>query len=115
MCLLLCFRCANYSGCPDEVIPEKIAGNFPILSAGVYNPRPRRRPPPALVSRRCPLARWQSGYAADCKSVNAGSIPTRASNIPDSDSVISAGHDHVGTVVAPPGTQSLVLELGRGA
>ena len=25
------------------------------------------------------LARWQSGDAADCKSVNAGSIPTRAS------------------------------------
>ena len=24
-------------------------------------------------------ARWQSGYAADCKSVDAGSIPTRAS------------------------------------
>ena len=25
-------------------------------------------------------ARWQSGYAADCNSVYAGSIPTRASN-----------------------------------
>ena len=25
------------------------------------------------------MARWQSGHAADCKSVNAGSIPTRAS------------------------------------
>ena len=24
-------------------------------------------------------ARWQSGHAADCNSVNAGSIPTRAS------------------------------------
>ena len=24
-------------------------------------------------------ARWQSGYAADCNSVNAGSIPTSAS------------------------------------
>ena len=24
-------------------------------------------------------ARWQSGYAADCNSVYAGSIPTRAS------------------------------------
>ncbi len=24
-------------------------------------------------------ARWQSGYAADCKSVYVGSIPTRAS------------------------------------
>ena len=27
-------------------------------------------------------ARWQSGHAADCNSVNAGSIPTRASNLP---------------------------------
>ncbi len=27
-------------------------------------------------------ARWQSGYAADCNSVYAGSIPTRASNFP---------------------------------
>ncbi len=26
------------------------------------------------------MARWQNGYAADCKSVNAGSIPARASN-----------------------------------
>ena len=26
-----------------------------------------------------PMARWQSGDAADCKSVYAGSIPTRAS------------------------------------
>ena len=25
------------------------------------------------------MARWQSGYAADCKSVYAGSIPARAS------------------------------------
>ena len=26
-----------------------------------------------------PMAGWQSGYAADCNSVNAGSIPTSAS------------------------------------
>ena len=26
------------------------------------------------------LAEWQSGHAADCKSVHAGSIPTSASN-----------------------------------
>ena len=26
------------------------------------------------------MAEWQSGHAADCKSVNAGSIPTSASN-----------------------------------
>ena len=25
------------------------------------------------------MARWQSGYAADCKSVDIGSIPVRAS------------------------------------
>ena len=29
-----------------------------------------------------PLARWQSGYAAACKAVDAGSIPTLASNSP---------------------------------
>lgn len=27
------------------------------------------------------MARWQSGYAEDCKSLYAGSIPTRASNL----------------------------------
>ena len=27
-------------------------------------------------------AEWQSGYAADCNSVYAGSIPTRASILP---------------------------------
>ncbi len=26
-----------------------------------------------------PLARWQNGYAEDCKSLYAGSIPARAS------------------------------------
>ena len=32
----------------------------------------------SLVSRS--MAGWQSGYAADCKSVDAGSIPTPASS-----------------------------------
>lgn len=58
------------------------------------------------------MARWQSGDAADCKSVYAGSIPTRASNISDNDSLISAGHGHVGTLAAQLGTQGLVLEKG---
>ena len=31
------------------------------------------------VSIMHPKARWQNGDAADCKSVNAGSIPARAS------------------------------------
>ena len=60
-------------------------------------------------------AGWQSGYAADCKSVYAGSIPTRASNISDNDSLMSSGHGHVGTIVDQSGTQSLVLEVGWGA
>jgi len=28
---------------------------------------------------------------------------------------MSSGHGHVGTIVAQSGTQSLVLEVGRGA
>ncbi len=36
---------------------------------------------PVSRSKDSGLARWQSGDAADCKSVYAGSIPTRASKI----------------------------------
>src|SRR6185312_4415364 len=36
--------------------------------------RTRQRP-------RSPAARWRSGYAEDCKSLHAGSIPARASKI----------------------------------
>ena len=117
VCLLLCFGCTNYSGCPDEVIPEKIAGYVPISAAGVYNPRPRRGPPPALVFRRCLLARWQSGYAADCKSVYAGSIPTRASKLPKNGSHISVGHDGFGTITPQLTSQYFGLRVefgGRG-
>ena len=32
-----------------------------------------------VVDSRAALAGWQNGYAADCKSVDAGSIPTPAS------------------------------------
>ena len=35
-----------------------------------------------VISKLSTLARWQSGDAADCKSVYAGSIPARASIIP---------------------------------
>ena len=35
----------------------------------------------SLVSRFLSLAKWQSGNAAACKAVNAGSIPTLASRI----------------------------------
>src|SRR5512144_2694346 len=31
------------------------------------------------------LARWQSGHAAACKAVDAGSIPTLASNLQSAD------------------------------
>ena len=39
---------------------------------------PLQFPFPRLVLSR-DMARWQSGYAADCNSVYAGSIPTSAS------------------------------------
>ncbi len=35
-----------------------------------------------FTGRFIALAGWQSGYAADCKSVYAGSIPTPASLVP---------------------------------
>jgi hypothetical protein len=54
----------------------EVAGSNPVsrsnLQAGIYKQE-------STISE----ARWQSGYAADCKSVNAGSIPTRASNFPE--------------------------------
>ena len=43
-------------------ICEKVLGNFT-----------------KIISRMCKVAEWQSGHAADCKSVHAGSIPTSAS------------------------------------
>ena len=41
-------------------------------------------------------AGWQSGHAAACKAVDAGSIPTPASNAPYEDPAIdrSASHFH---------------------
>ena len=33
----------------------------------------------SVTEPECPVARWQSGYAAACKAVDAGSIPTLAS------------------------------------
>lgn len=48
-----------------------------VLSKAVFDSVARFHPP-----RNGPYeAGWQSGHAADCKSVNAGSIPTSASII----------------------------------
>ena len=44
--------------------------------------------------RRASPAWWQSGYAADCKSAYAGSIPTQASIFPLRDDA-HAGHARV--------------------
>ena len=71
--LLLSFGCANYSGCRDEVIPKKIAGNFPISLAGVYNPVPRWGPPPVLVSGCAP---WLGGRVVMQRIANP-STPVR--------------------------------------
>ena len=49
-----------------------------------------------------PEAGWQSGYAADCKSVYAGSIPASASNSSPIQGVLAVPHrpgaksDHYG-------------------
>ena len=44
------------------------------LSTRLADGAPLPRTAPDLM-----MARWQNGYVADCKSVNAGSIPARAS------------------------------------
>lgn len=56
-------------------------------------------------------ARWRSGYAEDCKSLYAGSIPARASSLPSNDC-----RDHresVGRSVLCPIRASAALFHGR--
>ena len=55
-----------------------------------------------------PKARWQSGYAAACKAVYAGSIPTLASIIYEKDEP-SMAHFHVATQTR--GSASLLHSL----
>ncbi len=50
-----------------------VAGSNPVSRSKI--PRPRQSGFFSLVT----LAAWQSGYAAACKAVYAGSIPTAAS------------------------------------
>ena len=42
-------------------------------------------PGPRATRTSNPMAEWQSGYAADCNSANAGSIPASASKLPGLD------------------------------
>ena len=54
--------------------PEKSANFFPVAVDDL----------PKVMQLRGPChteARWRSGYAEDCKSLHAGSIPARASKI----------------------------------
>ena len=58
-----------------RALPDAMQGLFArVLRPCVFNEAPVR-------FRRFGVARWQSGYAADCKSVDIGSIPVRASMI----------------------------------
>ena len=50
--------------------------------------------------RAAPMARWQSGHAADCNSVYAGSIPTLASIFPSLVRHIAASDCETGTISA---------------
>jgi hypothetical protein len=49
-----------------------------MLGLSLYTPTPAQWAP-ITVAQLTIEARWQSGYAADCNSVYAGSIPTLAS------------------------------------
>ena len=48
----------------------------------------KRLAPPLFLSSVCNMAGWQSGHAAACKAVYAGSIPTPASMYPQSKSFV---------------------------
>ena len=54
-----------------------------------------------------PEARWQSGYAAACKAVYAGSIPTLASNFPPTQSL------RCGYLVSSNGQERNMKKNGR--
>ena len=54
-----------------------LCGNIPVTRGLIPNLlKPRRLPPRGFLICK---ARWQSGHAAACKAVYAGSIPTLAS------------------------------------
>ena len=45
------------------------------------------------------MAEWQSGYAADCKSVYAGSIPTSASRYIDAIVIVQMSLKKIASLV----------------
>ncbi len=49
----------------ELLVANEVVGSSNLLSRSIFNGKLK--------------ARWQSGHAADCNSVYAGSIPTRAS------------------------------------
>ncbi len=84
--------------------------------------KPRRGPRGFSFKRLSFQAEWQSGYAADCKSVDLGSIPGSASIFPRNDfparmaklvyaaDLKSAGHcDRAGSSPAPGTTSPATL------
>ena len=98
----------------ESRFPLQISGN-PAASRGVF----------VIGSLRVFRAEWQSGYAADCKSVYLGSIPGSASifqrkalfarmaKLVDAADLKSAGHcDRAGSSPAP-GTNSVMSECRR--
>ncbi len=68
----------------DAGIAQLVERNLAKVEVAGSNPVSRSRflILPSVTGGRIRIfpARWQSGYAADCNSVYAGSIPTRASN-----------------------------------
>src|SRR5690606_7242956 len=68
---------------PENPLHLHVVGHGPSANASQRRRQANGRcaPRPHSLGARVP-ARWRSGYAEDCKSLHAGSIPARASTFP---------------------------------
>ncbi len=84
-CLEYCARSAGIAQLVEHNLAKVGVASSSLVSRSRYPGNPARQrgfaflPGPAAGSEDQHLAEWQSGYAADCKSVDIGSIPVSAS------------------------------------
>jgi hypothetical protein len=64
----------------ELLVANEVVGSSNLLSRSNFTTRGSYSSRSAKSNPVFTEARWQSGHAADCNSVYAGSIPTRASN-----------------------------------
>ncbi len=72
-------RVRDSSPAPGSKREALIQSGFPFLLTGRHKGRSAGLPTCRYNARQHPVAGWQSGHAAACKAVYAGSIPTPAS------------------------------------